>query len=184
MKIPWQSSVVVYKTIDGECVAQEQQTFLFVREVAPCIKASQLQTMDNSYKSFKEKLIHCPFMIVDDLAYTCTGVLDAWEQFAILRSSLTVEDECVYVNYAAPTMFYKQGVSGVYDFENAGSVFCKTVCMPLTLNQAMIPKLQHYRQRTVDAQIQSGRIFLGNSKHYTCYNAADFTMLHSLHHVH
>jgi hypothetical protein len=184
MKIPWQSSAIIYRTVDGECVAQCEATFIFVREVAQTLSASQLKGMDANQKAFIQKLRECPFMVVDDVAYNCEGALESWDQYAVITSPLHMEDQCVYANVAAPMTFYTRCASGSYTFQNAGSVFCKTLCMPLKFDPAIAPRLQKYRDKSIESQVQSERIFLGDRGTYNCYSAADFTMLHSLHNVH
>lgn len=183
MKLPWQSNAVIYRTVDGECVAQCEAAFIFVREVAPTVSVSQLKSVDANHNAFKQKLRECPFMVVDDVAYNCDGALESWDQYAVITSPLHMEDQCVYVNFAAPMTFYTRCGSGAYTFQNAGSVFCKTLCMPLKFDPAITHRLQNYRDKSIQGQVQSSRIFLGESGKYDCYSAADFTRLHSLHNV-
>jgi hypothetical protein len=174
MKLPWQSSVVFYRTEGDLCVAEREATFIFTREVAPVLSASSMREAGSQVAEFHAKLRSCPFMVIDDVAISCEGTCQGWEDYAALPNHMTVEDECVVVNFCAALSFYEKKDS-TYHFKNAGSLFCTVMCMPRAFHSSAIPRLQAYRKRTINTQINSSRIFLGDVTTYTCYNAADFS---------
>jgi hypothetical protein len=176
MKLPWQSSVVFYRTEGDLCVAEREATFLFTREVAPTISASCMREVGSQVQEFKSKLRACPFMVIDDVAISCEGTCMGWEDYAALPTDIAVEDECVVVNFCAPMTFYEKKTC-TYQFQNAGSLFCTVMCMPRSFHSSAIPRLQAYREKIINTQMNSSRIFLGDGTTYTCYNAADFTVM-------
>jgi hypothetical protein len=181
MKIPWTSSIVFYRTVNGLCVADREAQLIFVREVLPTLNVSQIKHAEAINNAFKNKLSDCPFMVIDDTAYTCNGTIVPWDacSYAINQATIVIEDESVLVSLTAPLTIYESDGS-IYAFKSAGSIFCKTMCLPKQFKPQIVPKLQNLRKKTIAMQLESGRIFVGDGKAYTCYSAVDFSVLHLL----
>lgn len=171
MKVPWQSSVVFYRTEGSMCVAEREAQVIFTREVADTVSSLSLDD------EFRKKLLACPFLVVDDVAISCEGTCEDWENYAVLQSDIAVEEDRVVVNYSAPLTTYELR-GNTYEIQSTGSLFCAVMCLPQTFDSVIIPRLQNYREHTIDKQIKSGRIFLGNGNCYMAYSAADFSPLY------
>ena len=175
IKLPWRSRAIRYEDVGfGQYEASEEVEIVLVREAVSEICVRTLRDVAKSSQSMASKLRHCPFMMLGPTtAVSAQRVVYTWndDDYAVVPSTLVNEGDVVYLNYDTQIDCYAPG------FQSGQPVFCTTMCLPRCIHAGVIPKLQNYREHTIQKQMDSWRILIQNTESYDCYNAATMTMV-------
>lgn len=171
-----------YKSKNGRYEAEKELQYIFVREIMPVVSVGNMKDIVTSNKTFELKLIHCPFMVLDDSTAVSAGqIVNEWDEneHPTTQSDINIEDEVVYLNIHTPVTHY-ESADGVYRFCQGDSVFCHTMCLPRTITEESIHKIQEYRKKMITKQLESSRLLLGSRGVLSCYNGHDFSLMKTI----